>query len=217
MQERVQVQDWLLSSPNIQRRSLINVLGQCNILHFTTSHWRQMFYTKDLIYFCVQDSDCAQTCQASKFYRKSVHSHQKYCYHVKHVYINIEVNQDRYIETLAVHLGRAWLSKVFQQAVVKTWAEAGTLRRILRCLGRTRGASWAPHRCHNHRQHYWPLLLSTSVQFDATGHYYTTHHIFFHYCHWCHNHQQHYWPLQLSFMLVLITNDATECNCSTYQ
>ena len=39
---------------------------------------------------------------------------KKYCYHVKHVYINIQVNQDRYIETLAVHLGRA--SKVLQQA-----------------------------------------------------------------------------------------------------
>ena len=50
---------------------------QCNILHFTTSHSRKMFYTKDLIYFCIQDSDCAQTCQALKFNRKSVHSHQK--------------------------------------------------------------------------------------------------------------------------------------------
>ena len=36
---------------------------------------------------------------------------KKYCYHV---YINIQVNQDRDIETLAVHLGRA--SKVLQQA-----------------------------------------------------------------------------------------------------
>ena len=32
---------------------------------------------------------------------------KKYCYHVKHVYINIQVNQDRDIETLAVHLERA--------------------------------------------------------------------------------------------------------------
>ena len=106
---------------------------------------------------------------------------KKYCYHVKHVYINIQVNQDRDIETLAVHLGRAWISKVFQQAVVKTWAEAGTLRRILRCLGRTRGASWAPRRCHNHRQHYWPPLLNTFLFFCALS-LYCTRQVWFAFC-----------------------------------
>ena len=114
---------------------------------------------------------------------------KKYCYHVKHVYINIQVNQDRYIETLAVHLGRA--SKVFQQAVVKTWAEAGTLRRILRCLGRTRGASWAPRRCHNHRQHYWPPLLNTFLFFMWKP-LYCTSVIYILYC-WWDGHQQQHW------------------------
>ena len=116
----------------------------------------------------------------------------------------------------------------------QTWAEAGTgAERILRCLGITRGGSWALHWCHNHRQHYWPpptpllfslmLLLITN---DATDYYYsatmllTTYYLplttFIHYFHsgGIITTDHFYSPVLLSLMLLLITWDTTELRCS---